>query len=314
MRESWQNQYSSEEAKDSIGRPGDRVTTTTAQAFEEFFKEKVEPTDHQEKTLVPGRKKSVTENLTTAFPASSDMPLWQVKLMGSAAKGTIIRPIDDIDVLAIFSNAKGAYEKYRSNSQSFLYRVREAYNGSVAQQVGARGQAVRVFFKTGGHVDVAPVFFAQGDDYLLPAGDKTWIRTSPFKANSWFSGKNTELNGHLLRLVRLLKKWNRAHSTRLKSFHLETVAANTFSSLGSNQRTNLRDFFDWAPNHLHVSDPGGHSSDLSSYLSYSDRQEVNRSLSAAHTRAKKAVEAESVGNHAEAKRLWGVVLGDDFPD
>ncbi len=242
------------------------------------------------------------------------MPFYKSRLMGSAAKGTIIRPIDDIDVLAIFSNANGAYEKYRYNSQSFLYRVREAYADTVTQQVGARGQAVRVFFGgSGGHVDVTPVFFAGGNDYLLPAGDKTWIRTSPLKANTWFSQKNTELSGHLLRLVRLLKKWNRAHSSRLKSFHLETVTANTFSKLGSNHRTNLRDFFDAAPNHLIVSDPGGHSNDLSSYLSWQDRQDVKQSFSTAYTRCKKAVEAESNGDHAEAKRLWAIVLGDKFP-
>jgi hypothetical protein len=288
-------------------------TTTTAQAFQKFLEDEVEPTDWQEKTLIPARKNSVDEKLTEKFPASSDMPLWKVRLIGSAAKGTIIRPIDDIDVLAIFSNENGAYEKYRSNAQSFLYRIREAYAGTSMQQVGARGQAVRIFFETGGHVDIAPVFFADGDDYLLPAGDKTWIRTSPFKANSWFSKKNTDLNGNLLQLVRLLKKWNRSHSSRLKSFHLETATAGMFTKLGYNQRANLRDFFSWAPNYLRVSDPGGHNTDLSTYLSEPDRRQVVQSFSAAHDRCKNAIDAEDNGDHAEAKRLWSIVLGDDFP-
>jgi hypothetical protein len=287
--------------------------TTTAQAFQEFLKDKVEPTDWQEETLIPARKSSVDKKLTEKFPASSDMPLWKVRLIGSAAKKTIIRPIDDIDVLAIFSNEKGTYEKYRNNSQNFLYRIREAYAGTSIQQVGARGQAVRIFFETGGHVDIAPVFFAQGDDYLLPAGDKTWIRTSPFKANSWFSKKNTDLNGKLLQLVRLLKKWNRSHSSRLKSFHLETVTADMFTKLGYSQQANLRDFFGWAPNYLRVSDPGGHSTDLSTYLSEPDRRQVIQSFSVAHDRCKKAIDADHNGDHAEAKRLWSIVLGDDFP-
>lgn len=69
--------------------------------------------------------------------------------MGSAAKGTTVRPIDDIDVLAVFSNANGAWDSYRFDSQALLYRVRRAYSGLSTAQVGARGQAVRIFFKNG---------------------------------------------------------------------------------------------------------------------------------------------------------------------
>src|SRR5205823_5162773 len=93
-----------------------------------------------------------------AFPAGSSMPFSAAHLMGSARKNTIIRPFEDVDVLAVFSDENNAYTTYRWNSQAFLYRVREAYSGIDAQQVGARGQAIRVFYKTGGHVDVACVF------------------------------------------------------------------------------------------------------------------------------------------------------------
>ena len=36
-------------------------------------------------------------------------------------------------------------------------------------------------------------------------------------------------------------------------------------------------------------------------------------LAAAAERAKKATDAEGRGDHAEAKRLWKIILGDDFP-
>jgi hypothetical protein len=262
---------------------------------------------------IPNRQASVDKDLHAGFPADSDMPYMHSYLMGSARKGTIIRPIDDIDVLAVFSSANGAWSKYRWNSRDFLYRVREVYDGYKIQQVGARGQAVRVFYETGGHVDVAPVFPSGDGVYVLPSGDGTWINTAPLKATDWFLEKNKERGYHLAPLVRLLKSWNRAHSKHFRSFHLETVAATVFSSLGSNDRDALYKFFKWAPNHLDIYDPGGQGGSLSSYLTWTSRQSLLTALSAAESRAQLALDAEERGDHAEAKRLWKIILGSEFP-
>lgn len=286
--------------------------TTTSQAMAQFLTD-VSVTDYQKTSIIAARKNRVVENLTAAFPSTSDLPFSQAILMGSAAKGTITRPIDDIDVLAVFSNANGAWSTYRHDSQAFLYRVRRAYNGLSTAQVGARGQAVRIFFETGGHVDVAPVFSHGSNIYGLPGGDGGWINTAPTVANAWFTTKQADLSYNLAPLVRLLKKWNNAHSKRLRSFHLETVAANTFRTLGSNRQHALTNFFEWAPSHLDVSDPGGQSGTLSGYLTWSGRQEVVNSMGSAAERARKANDAEARGDHEEAKRLWRVILGSSFP-
>ena len=79
------------------------MALTTSQAFEQFMTD-ITITEYQKTSIVEGRRKSAIENLTAAFPAASDLPFHQGQLMGSAAKGTIVRPLDDIDVLAIFSN------------------------------------------------------------------------------------------------------------------------------------------------------------------------------------------------------------------
>lgn len=287
--------------------------TTTTQAMEQFSAD-ISVTDYQKTSIIGARKDRVVENLTEAFPPTSDLPFTRAVLMGSAAKGTIVRPIDDIDVLAVFSNVNNAWSKYRSDSQAFLYRVRRAYDGLSTAQVGARGQAVRIFFKSGGHVDVAPVFSHGDDVYGLPSGNGGWINTAPTVANAWFAKKHADLGYNLAPLVRLLKKWNSAHSRRLLSFHLETIAASTFKTLGSNQQSALASFFEWSPSHLDVTDPGGQSGTLSSYLNSDRRREVTDSMAYAAERARKAREAEAAGDHAEAKRLWRIILGSDFPD
>jgi hypothetical protein len=288
------------------------MSLTTAQAFAEFL-ENITATEYQEKIFIPARKRSVDEHLSAKFPSTSDLPYLKGTLMGSAVKNTIIRPFDDIDVLAVFSNEKKAWDKYRYDSKSFIYRIREAYAGTSIQQVGTRGQAVRVFYQSGGHVDVAPVFWVSDDVYWLPAGDGSWIRTAPTRANDWYLERHRTLGYHLSPLVRLAKSWNRAHSKCFRSFHLETVAATLFSGLGSNYRDGLEKFFEWAPKHLSVQDPGGQGGDLSSYLTWNGRQQALAALSSAKERAQAALKAEAAGDHAEAKRLWRIILGDDFP-
>lgn len=291
------------------------MTLTTYQAFEQFMTD-ITITEYQETSIVKGRRKTVIKNLKAAFPETSDIPFCKGRLMGSAAKGTIVRPPDDIDVLATFSNERSAWAKYCDDSQAFLYRIKRAYDGLATTQVGARGQAIRLFFKTGGHVDIAPVFIQSASEgiYLLPSGNGSWIKTAPLVANKWFADKNAELGYNLAPLVRLLKKWNAAHSKRLRSFHLETMTGNTFSSLNSNQRTSLQKFFEWAGSHLDVNDPGRQSGLLSSYLSYDTRTEVKRSFEASAERAAKANAAEEAGDHEEAKRFWRIVLGASFPN
>jgi Second Messenger Oligonucleotide or Dinucleotide Synthetase domain len=286
--------------------------TTTSQVMATFLAN-ITPTTYQQ-TTIASRKASVVANLATAFPSSSDLPFSRAELIGSAAKGTMARPIDDIDVLAVFSNEHRAWSAYAGDSRAFLYRVRRAYDGAVTAQVGARGQAIRIFFQNNlGHVDVAPVFWLGGDVYTLPNGSGGWLNTAPTRGGGWFATRNKELGYNLAPLVRFLKKWNRAHSKRLQSFHLETMAATMFSTLGSNRQVGLESFFSWAPRYLDVTDPGGQSGALSSHLTPTARNEVLKSFISAQQRASAARQAEASGNHAESKRLWRIVLGPDFP-
>lgn len=52
---------------------------------------------------------------------------------------------------------------------------------------------MRVFFQTGGHVEVAPVFFHGNDVNGLPDGGGGWLNTAPTVAKAWFGSKNKAL-------------------------------------------------------------------------------------------------------------------------
>lgn len=289
------------------------MSLTTWQAFDKFL-EDITATEYQRTSFIPARKKSVDEKLSAKFPSASDVPYARGILMGSASKNTIIRPLDDIDVLAVFSNVNKAWDKYWNDSHAFIYRIRDAYSGTLIQQVGTRGQAVRFFYKTGGHVDVAPVFSRGDGVYHLPDGTGGWILTAPTVAKDWFDERHRALGYGLAPLVRLAKAWNRVHSKRMRSFHLETASASMFKNLGGNHRSALQRFFEWAPNWLDVNDPGKQGGRLGGYLTWSARQELLTALSSAADRARRANEAEARGDHDEAKRLWRIILGSTFPN
>jgi hypothetical protein len=287
------------------------MALTTPAAFN-TFKDILLLTDTQKET-VSARRNSAHGYLKSSFAANSNMPLSRTSLIGSAGRSTIIRPVDDIDVLAVFENKDNVFDSYRYNSQAFLYRIRDALSGFRVKIVGARGQAVRLFYTAAPHVDIAPVFRWSSGGYALPNGSGGWLTTDPDVHATHMAKRNSELGSNLKPMIRMMKRWNNVHSKRLKSFHLEMLVASSFATLGSDSRAASEVFFGYAKDHLSVSDPAGHSGDLSSYLTWAARSEVMASMESARERASRANAAEKRGDHAEAIRLWRIIFGDELP-
>lgn len=288
------------------------MALTTAQAFDSFDSRiRLSASDE---TRAKDRFARVQTYLSGALPADAAAPLASTHRMGSVFRGAATRPLGDIDTLAVLSNANGAYDKWRYDSTAFLAWVRHRINAKTSvQKVGARGQAVRLFYTDGLWVDIAPVFRYDTGGYALPAGDRSWLKVDPLVQNEWAARRNRELGYRLNRIVRMLKKWNTAHSSRLGSWHMYVMAGHLFASLNGNSRTALRLFFANAADWLRVSDPDGLQGDVSAYLTWNERQAAINSFSSARQRIDNALNAEVAGDHAEAKRMWRIVLGSDFP-
>jgi hypothetical protein len=289
------------------------VATTIAKAFDEFSA-RITP-DSDKTADVRGRRDTVLGYLRSAFPSTADVQFQSGRLTGSFGRGTAAKPFDDVDILAHLHVDDVLWSsRYISDSTEFVYRVRRALNnGTTIKKVGARGQAVRLFYTDGLSVDVAAVVKYTSGGYGIPDGSGGWLTTDPVFHETYLNQQNAKLSGDLKKIIRFAKKWNGAHSRRLSSFHLEMLVARTFGTLGSNSRTALQLFFSYNQNNLTVMDPAGYSGDLSSYLDWIRRSAVNDSLAVAYDRASKAIDAENRGDHAEAIRLWRIVLGSDFP-
>jgi hypothetical protein len=288
------------------------MTLTTAQAFDKFY-EKISLTEAQ-RTEMTSKTTATRGYMNTAFPESSNLPLKRLVLIGSADRATIIRPLDDIDVMAEFINKDKIFDQYRTNSGALLQRISKALNAKTSiEKIGARGQAVRLFYQSGAYVDIAPVFKWSNGGFALPNGTDGWITTDPEAQASWLAGRREKLGANLTPVIKIVKRWNRVHSSRLSSYHTEVMAASMFGSLSGNWRSAMMCFFDWAPNYLDVADPAGHSGVLSSYLMADSRSKLKSRLSEAKSRAENAIAYETAGNHQKAKELWRVELGEEFP-
>lgn len=285
----------------------------TSEAFNTFY-DRIKPSESMDEK-VEARKAAVIDTLTKAFPASSNVRFRKAWPIGSLGRKTASKPVADIDLLVhLHVDSKLWDESYRDDSTRFLYRIRNSLSStSTVQKVGARGQAVRLFYSDGLTVDVAAVEKYSSGDYAIPNGSGGWQTTNPLRHAEYLDQRNAGVSGDLKRFIQIAKQWNIAHSSRLRSFHLEMLAASTFTSLDNDRRKALGVFFNTIHHNLSVQDPAGHSGDLSSYLTPNQREQVNASLAVAKNRAALAKTAEHSGDHRESIRLWRLILGNDFP-
>lgn len=291
------------------------MATTVAQAFAEFAS-KIAPTNNQW-DVVRGRRSAVESYLRTRFGPASNMPLQHVQLIGSAERGTLIRPVDDVDVFAVFDDRQ-VWPHYQSNSQQLLYRVKDALADYRVETAGARGQAVRLFYTPGPHIDITPAFpwftvLGVQTGYVIPSGNGSWTQTDPYEHDSFMAFRDEQLDGHLKPLVRMLKRWNREHSSRLGSFHLEVITQAVFQSMNGDMPHAVELFFEYASARLHTPDPAGYGGDLAVVLTPVQEQAVDQSFATARDHVYRARTAQASGNVAEALRQWRIVFGNEFP-
>lgn len=126
---------------------------------------------------------------------------WQ----GSFAMDTIIAPKDDD-----YDVDDGIYIQGETEPQEkidVLHRwVVEAAQGHTDQPPEDKNTCVRVFFKSGYHVDLV-IYHKKVNDYpKLAHKSKGWIYSDPKQFMDWFN-KKKDSDGQLKRIVRYFKAW-----------------------------------------------------------------------------------------------------------
>ena len=271
---------------------------------------------------------------------------------GSFARKTKCRELDDIDLMIGISGGGATYNSFdtwnnvRINGNSSITAQRECMNidGTLnstyvtnkfkkkletvreysRSEIRRNGEAVVLnLVSRDWSFDIVPCFQTVTESngrsyYLIPNGSGNWKKTDPRIDKEHVTNTNQNNSGRVLELIRLCKKWNRVKNAKtLPSYLLETMIINIADSpLELNQYIVLR--FKSALGYIaeNITHPVYDLKKIQGNINDLNRVDQLNLQQKAQTDYRKACDAwnqEKKGNQKEALRIWGEILGGDFP-
>lgn len=289
------------------------MATTIKQSFEDF-RSNLQITGLQVET-VSTRHNGVRDVLKAGMTVVDDF------LTGSYARSTMIGPLKeaDIDIFAALDPTYFTfYNGQNGGPAGLLDWVKRTLRKTYTQtpDISRNGQAVTIRFNDF-MVDVVPGFNRQGGGYLIPNSiTNSWLSTDPKRHVQMFSAANQTHRQMLVPLIKMIKGWNKCHSSFFTSFHLEVLALEVLNGVTiSDYPSGLRFFFDKA--RVAVAgknfDPAGYGDDVGKYINTVEKTaEAVRRMTTAHEAALRAE-----GHHAMYERtaidLWRSLIPAYFP-
>jgi predicted nucleotidyltransferase len=294
------------------------MATTVTAAFDEFLR-RLEPTQNQ-------KDDASTKQSTVKDCIDSTLWVSRAFLTGSYARSTMIRPPSDIDLFVVLDHEKHAADFFHTPDGAV--RVLDRFHSILKSCFSTTAirkdhPAVHLNFSTYGF-DVVPAFNRQGGGYLILSRKQSgWTATDPMKHAEQTTALNGLTAGDFVRVVKMLKAWNRAKNySRLTGFHLEVETSHAWPKDGSDSPAI---FFRYATAVAAVlrrlsstllartSDPAGLGGYIDDYLTDDARRWTRERLTAAADGADIALSHEERGRMDFAIAKWRDVLGDDFP-
>ena len=284
------------------------MPSTIKQGFE-GLKQNLEITTLQS-SIVSTRQQNVRDAVAKELAAIDDF------LVGSYKRNTMISPLAEADI-DIFTVLDSKY--YDANGHvNLLDRVKRVLKNTYeTPDISRNGQAVTIRFSDF-RVDVVPAFNRSGGGYLIPdAILKRWISTDPTKHINIWTAANITHKGDLVPLIKMIKGWNKKHSSLLQSFHLESLILNLLNNITiSDFPSGIRYFFDKARVQVlyPTLDPAGYGGNIGAYLDTpSKKADVVTRLESAYQRAIEAEGLEKIGKTYDAYAKWKMIFGEYFP-
>jgi len=172
---------------------------------------------------------NVLKNHPRIFLAKPQQPSF---LTGSYKRNTLIRPIDDIDLYVLVHFSIHADGK---KPILILREMARALRNRYKRGTKIRVDSPCIMIKFSGYrFEVVPCVFYVDDDerYMVPGpGAREWIDCFPHVPQKWLTDNNYQNNKKFVRLIKILKQWNRHNKVGLKSFHLELLTGMVFDQI-----------------------------------------------------------------------------------
>ena len=285
---------------------------------------------------------------------------------GSFARKTKINPLDDIDIIIGLDGNKTIYSEYSWNNitmkcgddcnnkllkdicekkinyynteyvinstkikNALISALREIYQYNKAE-LHARGEAVTLKLNSYSWTfDIVHAFFCSQDNkdyYLIPNGNGAWKKTNPKIEQKRLSDLNVKFNGVVIKLIRLVKYWNRrGKMPNITSYVLETMVLDYFdtSSHSAEQENktydyvdiHFKNFLDYLSKNIFnvVKDSKNIEGDINNLTNEQKQSLYNRAKND-YKKAYNAVYAEVYEkNMAKSINLWRDLFGEEFP-
>ncbi len=324
---------------------------TVNAAFASFMKNTVNLDPDKVKTARASRNflQSKIKGFDNFFPLYGEKDI----SFGSFARRTKIRELDDIDIIftlkatgcswsedingTVYIHIPEDSEEYRNyrhsdslklNSRKVLGKLLVSLKGishyGQAEMHRNLHAATLKLISYEWNFDVVPAFFTTEDYlgrsyYIIPNGTGDWMKTDPRIDQKRVSQINTNNNGKVLNLIRLVKYWQRRKtmplmpSYLLENFVLKYADENVLSEFVD---VGFRDFLLFLANNIHnaLYDPKGIQGDLNT-LSYDDRVKINTKAASDYSTANRAFNLEVYDQNQEsAIKEWKKIFGPYFPN
>lgn len=277
----------------------------------------------QNEGTISDRYKAITRRLNTDFwntTSESSHSLY----VGSYGRNTAIGGFSDLDmVFELPSQLYHDYDSYNGNGQSALLQavrssMQRTYSSS---KIGADGQVVTVGFTDGITFEVVPVFNNVAGSYTYPDSNSggSWKTTNPRPEIKAIRDRNSECNGNLVQLCRMMRAWKNEWSVPIGGLLIDTLAYQFIENYRYRDKSFLyydlmcRDFFEWMSNQDSDREfwraPGsGQYVYGKGLFQYKATRCYNISLEAI------AHEGASPKRERSAKKSWREIFGTTFPD
>lgn len=168
--------------------------------------------------------------------------------VGSMGRSTAIPSVSDIDMLFILPyQTYQRYNAYQGNKQSSLLAavrtsIRRTYPSS---NIAGDGQVVVINFSDNVRYEVLPAFRNSDDSYTFADsnGGGTWKTCKPVHEMNEFSRINTECNGNLIELGRMVRAWRDYNNVPLSGMLIDTLAYQFLRAWAYRQKSYV--YYDW---------------------------------------------------------------------
>ena len=269
------------------------------------------------------RYKAITRRLNTDFWNTTSDTAHSL-YVGSYGRNTAINGFSDLDMLMeLPSFVYQQYDKYVVNGQSALLQAVKASIEKTYSKTSIRadGQVILVPFDDGLTFEVVPTFLNTAGTYTFPDANSggSWRMTDPRSEIEAIRVRNTNCNGNLVRLCRMMRSWKGKWDVPIGGLLVDTLAYQFIENYAHRDKSYLyydymcRDVFEWMAaqdeKQEHWRAPGSGAYVYGKGLfQYKAKRCYNISLEAI------AHETDTPKQEWSAKQKWRDIYGTAFPD